>query len=212
MDELISSLVRKEFTVNVKQLLRPVVVPVLLVSAAALQGSISVQAAPATRDVSVVHYFLSPFIVPGAWSALERNDAGVAMTLHTTGLAPGHAVTVWWVIFNHPQYCSGGELGFRCGPGDLSGDPRVQPSVVYAAGHVIGGGGVGNDGANLAVGATQGALFGPGLLNPHGADIHLVVHDHGPADPSIGVDDEIHSFGVCNPTCVDVQVSVHEAS
>lgn len=214
-DELISSSARKEFEVTMKHVLRLVAVSVLLVSAVALHTTNPVQAAPATRDISNVHYFLSASLVPGAWSALERNDAGVAMTLHTTGLAPGHAVTVWWVIFNQPQYCSHGELSFHCGPGDLAilgGDPRVQSSLVYAGGHVIGGGGVGDYGAHLGVRDTGGALFGPGLLNPRGADIHLVVHDHGPADPAIGVNDEIHSFGVCNPTCSDVQMSIHEAT
>jgi hypothetical protein len=81
--------------------------------------------------------------------------------------------------------------------------------VLYATGHVIGGSGTASYGAHLAVGDTSGALFGPGLTNPLGAEIHLVVHDHGPADPAI-VAAEIRSFGVCNLVCTDVQFSVHE--
>jgi hypothetical protein len=57
---------------------------------------------------------------------------------------------------------------------------------------------------HLATGDTEGALFGPGLINPTTAEIHLVVRDHGPKqDPS----QEIHSFGACNPTCTDIQFS-----
>jgi hypothetical protein len=38
----------------------------------------------------------------------------------------------------------------------------------------------------------------------------LVVRDHGPADPG-RVDEQIHTFGVCNPTCTDLQMSMHAA-
>ena len=54
-----------------------------------------------------------------------------------------------------------------------------------------------------------GHFHTPGLTNPLGADIHLVLHDHGPVDPAI-VAAEIHSFGVCNLVCTNVQFSVHE--
>lgn len=147
--------------------------------------------------------------VAGASSTLVRTDSGVTLTLHTSELQPGDAVTVWWVVFNNPSACDAGHFGLHCGPGDL-GRPQTGASVLYAAGHVMGADGVGDFGGHLSVGDTSGALFGPGLTNPAGADIHLVVHDHGPADPAL-MPDEIHSFGVCDTTCTDVQVSVHEA-
>ena len=65
-------------------------------------------------------------------------------------------------------------------------------------------------GAHLSVGETSGALFRPGLLFPQSARVHLALHDHGPADPAI-VSQELHSFGVCNPTCMDVQFAVFES-
>jgi hypothetical protein len=166
-------------------------------------------AGPGTSDVRL---FSDGSAVPGAWSSLVTNGAGASMTLHTTGLTPGDVVTVWWVVFNAPQNCTHGEGPYRCGPGDLppfGGDGSAEPSLLYATGHVIGGSGTARYGAHLAVGDTSGALFGPGLTNPLGADIHLVLHDHGPADPAI-VAAEIHSFGVCNLVCTDVQFSVHE--
>lgn len=48
---------------------------------------------------------------------LVRTDSGVAMTLHTSGLAAGDAVTVW-IIFNHPEKCTAGTPPFRCGEPD----------------------------------------------------------------------------------------------
>jgi hypothetical protein len=191
-----------------------VVRKMLITGVAAAMLALAGGTAQAARGLSDVRRFSDGSAVPGAWSALVTDGAGASLTLHTTGLAPGDVVTVWWVIFNAPQQCAHGEGPYRCGPGDLppfGGDGSAQPSVLYATGHVIGGTGKADFGAHLAVDDTSGALFGPGLTNPLGADIHLVLHDHGPADRAI-VADEIHSFGVCNPVCTDVQFSVHEQS
>ncbi|MCA1832211.1 MAG: hypothetical protein LC750_05675 [Actinobacteria bacterium] len=166
-------------------------------------------AEPAQRDVSPVFSFATGTQVGQAWSSLSRTASGVTMTLHTTDLTGGHAVTVWWVVFNDPQSCSHGALGVRCGPGDLS-VPATQASILYAAGHVIGGNGVGDFGAQLSLGKTDGALFGQGLTNAFGADVHLVVRDHGPVDQSL-MPGEIHSFDVCNTGCANVQHSQHES-
>jgi hypothetical protein len=157
---------------------------------------------------------------------LTRNASGVSATVHTSELPAGDAVTVWWVVFNHPEYCTHGSGAVSCGEGDLllfGGDPRVEGTVVYATGHVIGGSGMGNFGAHLSVGDTSGVLLGvgPGLTNPEGAEIHLVVRSHGPAIPGL-VNEQISSFGAgCNDappgtgtpgsnTCVDLQFAVHE--
>lgn len=150
----------------------------------------------------------TPTLVAGAWSSLTTNASGATVTLHTSGLDAGHAITVWWVVFNNPGACNAGHFGFRCGPGDLA-NAAAEPSVLYAAGHVIGSGDSTDFGAHLSRDDTSQALFGPGLINPTGADIHLVVHDHGPADPTL-LPAQIHSFDVCNTQCHDVQVSVHE--
>lgn len=142
-------------------------------------------------------------VVTGASSKLTRNDSGVSTTIHTSKLPAGHAVTVWWVVFNHPEHCTHGSGAAHCGPGDLlllGGDPAVEGTVLYAAGHVIGGSGVGNYGAHLSVGDTSGVLLGagPGLTNPRGAEIHLVVRSHGPAIPRL-VAEQISTFGAgCN--------------
>jgi hypothetical protein len=38
----------------------------------------------------------------------------------------------------------------------------------------------------------------------------LVVRDHGLLDPS-QVDQQILTFDACNPTCTDLQISMHAA-
>lgn len=196
----------------------------LVLAAAIVAGfaAVTVQADSATRDESPVYVFGSSTMVSGAWSALVRNDNGVAMTLHTSGLAPGSATTVWWVVFNNPELCTHPNvaLGLRCGEGDLppfGGDPAVQASVLWATGHVIGGAGIGDFGAYLGEDDTGGALFGPGLLDSRKADVHLIVRTHGQAIPGL-VAEQIGSFnGGCLPgepnvgQCTNVQASPHES-
>ena len=157
---------------------------------------------------SNVYRFADGSQVAGAYSVVDTTEAGARMRVQTSDLPAGHAVTVWWVIFNDPQHCSHPEGGLRCGLGDLppyGGDDSAVTSVVYAAGHVIGDSGRSTFAGRLATGDSEGALWGPGLINPTTADIHLVVRDHGPKQ-----DPEIHAFGSCNPTCTNVQFSPHE--
>jgi hypothetical protein len=119
-----------------------------------------------------------------------------------------------------PAACSHGEpanhatgfVGTRCGAGDLF-VPAVQASAVHAAGHVIGVDGSANYAAYLSVGSTQEqVLFGPGLTNPTGADVHFVVHDHdalGVLQSLSTIGKEISSFGELPGD--DLQFSTHEA-
>lgn len=195
--------------------------------ALALVGLLSVvlvsRAGAATQTTSDVTLMGNPKAVVGS-STLTRTGSGIALDLHTTGLQAGHAVTVWWMVFNHPQACVSGATTDdpgdpRCGMADMS-NPAAGLSVLYAAGHVIDEDGVADFGAYLQEGDTDGALEGMalGLLDAAAADVHLVVRDHGPADPQMVVE-QIHTFGACNPptppdkplSCTDLQMSVHEA-
>jgi hypothetical protein len=173
-------------------------------------------------DTSPVGLWMSPVLVDGAWTKLVRNDNGVGVTIHTTGLTPGTADTVWWVFFNNPSACLHGMFGARCGLGDVLTNPASLPSVQFAAGHVIGSDGVGNYGAYFSAGAAPVcAGFGlpcNGLLDARTADVHVVIRTHGDAIPGL-VDEQISSFnGGClagEPNvgqCHNVQASVHEAS
>ena len=128
-------------------------------------------------------------------STLVRSDSGIAFSLQTTGLPVGHAVTVWWMVVN---------------------PDAAAPSVLYAAGHVIDDSGAAGFGGSLQEGDTDGVveldgLSLEGLLDATGATVVLVVRDHGPARADI-VQQQIHTFNVCNPTCTDLQMSIHPAA
>jgi hypothetical protein len=91
-------------------------------------------------------------------------------------------------------------------------NPDGSVSVQYAAGHVIDEGGAAQFGGSLQEGDTDGVINGgPGLLDALAANVVLVVRDHGPADPG-RVNQQVHTFDVCNPTCTDLQMSMHAAA
>ncbi|MDX1615107.1 MAG: hypothetical protein R3300_12415 [Candidatus Promineifilaceae bacterium] len=149
--------------------------------------------------------------IPGSSAHLVTNDRGATLQVNTSGLTPGHALTVWWVIFNYPENCTGGE----CGLDDAfppPGNVEAGASVSFAAGHVIGDDGQGNFGAHISVGGDA-APWTVGLLEPRTAEVHFVLRDHGPAIPEL-VQEQIRTAGGgCNNippftgsyTCVDVQ-------
>lgn len=178
---------------------------------AAMTSAISAQAASAEHTSSPVHLFSNGSVVAGAQGDLVTNSAGASMTLRTSGLTTGDAVTAWWIVFNYPANCAGPAPWhpFQCGASDLS-NPAVGGSVLYATGHIIGASGRAGFGAHVATGDTGGALFGPGLINPLTAHIHVVVCDNGPARAG-NLDRARGSFGSFSPACF-VQFAVFEQS
>lgn len=186
----------------------------------ALAVAVPVQAS-AQRDTTAVRLFADTSVVGS--STLIRTSNSVQMTLGMSGVPAGHVVTVWWVIFNHPEFCQFGEpanastgfAGTRCGPGDLgivpglAADPRVDPLVTYAAGHATGSNGNAAWASYLSVGEPRGqVLLGSAFTNSLGADVHLIVHDHDALANLGNIGDEIHSFGSVPGT--DLAFAAHE--
>jgi hypothetical protein len=145
------------------------------------------RAGAATHNTSDVTLLADPSVVVGS-STLTRTGKSVSFSLQTTGLTPRHAVTIWWMVVN----------------------PDGGVAVLYAAGHVIDEDGTAEFGGSLKVGDTKGYVMGDdrSLEDAARATVMLVVRDHGPATPG-AVNDQIHTFGACNPTCTDLQLSVH---
>jgi|GEM_PF-1513019 len=142
---------------------------------------------------SAVHDFPDGPTKAGASSTLVRNDAGVTGTFLAPNLNPGDTYTFWWVIFNHPENCSDGVCGLD-DAAPFPGNPAVGVSLVIGGGQVIGNSGDGYFGSHLAPGDVSGALFGPGLLDPIAAEIHIVLRNHGQVIPEL-LDDQLGSFG-----------------
>jgi hypothetical protein len=163
-------------------------------------------------------------------SALVRTDNGVSFHVSTTGLEPGSVHTLWMVIFNEPENCT--DPG--CSNDDLS-NPDATADVTYGAGTVIGGSGRATFAGHRNQGDHSGSIMQEwlgltehGLIDAQEAEIHFVVHSHGPKIPRL-VDEMLHTFNAgCGPnfaaglppvpeslgtygpnTCEDVQFAVH---
>ena len=172
------------------------------------------------KSTSDVYWFSESFKVKGASSYLATHDRGAYVKFDTSQLTPDDAVTLWWVVFNNPASCTQGQGGYHCGEGDLT-DPDVQASVLHASGKLINRSGSAHFTSYLPINNINGALFGPGLLNPETADIHFVVRTHGSKITEL-LYDQLHTFdGGCNNstastgspgpnTCEDIQFAVHE--
>jgi len=163
-------------------------------------------------------------------STLHRSKNGITVNYKTTGLEPGYAYTIWWVIWNNPEYC---EIPGECADSDFALADKVGVEVLYAGGHVVGNSGKGNFSGHLGVdddSESINALFGlppaGGLLsgNTFSAEVHLVLRSHGPAIPGL-VNEQINSYegGCTDPfafapfteipdaigECGDIEFAIH---
>lgn len=148
--------------------------------------ALSVQSASAAQHTSAsvfTHMARGPMTqVTGAVATMVSNDAGTRVTLQTRELRAGNAYTMWWVHINRPDLC----LSSPCSGMDVLGRSAIILSdVAYAAGHVVGGSGKGAFAAHFGVGEVSGGWFGNAFTNPRGAEIHLIVMDHGPKIPQL---------------------------
>lgn len=166
-----------------------------MVSAFAFIGAATMSFAGELQQNADVHRFEDLSIVEGADAYLVRMDHGVYMHVVTDDLEPGHAVTMWWVVFNNPAECSGDE----CGEDDVfnlnadgsfilndDGSPplnseqwdKIQLSLLRADGIVVPADGIGEFRGHLPIGDTSEAVLGPGLLDSMKAEVHMVLRDH----------------------------------
>jgi hypothetical protein len=182
-------------------------------------------------STTFVKWWSDDSLVEGAESTLVRMEHGLFASFSTTGLEPGEAVTLWWVIFNKPENCSDGE----CGPDDVflmdangqrlkdeqgkpqsnvAGRAAVQFSQLTGSGTIVDEDGRVKLLARLPVNDTNEAPAGPGLLDPMGAHVHLTIRTHGPATPGVLHEQLTTSWGGCpegwpKDPCGNVQTSHH---
>lgn len=191
------------------------------VLSAVLLMAISVPA-QATKSKADVFTFFNADGTPAAGdvvgkATLKRSKEGVNLTVHTSNLDPGNAYTIWWVIFNNPGACSPA----GCSDSDFP-TADVEASVMHATGRVADSDGNSRLSAFLPVGymhtnpssGNGRQLFGPGLQNLKGAEIHIVIRCHGPSNGPFGDTEQLSTFfGDCindegDDICFDAQAAV----
>jgi len=125
--------------------------------------------------------------VPDAYSTLQRGYFSVNLSLHTSGLTPGHAYSLWWVIFQNPGACVEG-----CGDDDINNAAwtGVNPagvSVHYGGTLTAAESGRADFGARLLEDTVDCAKTGPyaslcsPMLDAATSDVLVFLIDHGPA-------------------------------
>jgi hypothetical protein len=110
---------------------------------------------------------------------LVTKENGAAVSIETR-LIPGNMVTVWWVVINEPGKCAASP----CTSADISGNAdEVQAQMVFAREHVVGQQGWTVLGAHLEKGEVSDGWYSGeehNFDNPTGAEIHVIINDHGP--------------------------------
>lgn len=120
--------------------------------------------------------------VEGASATLVTTSAGASVRIRTSRLNPGHAYTLWWVVINNPAECVDFPAPCRPNPDVLVNSARTQSQILFAAGHAVGEAGGSTFAAHLPSGPIDNGWLGDqGFTNPRGAEIHVVLNDHGPA-------------------------------
>lgn len=192
---------------------RVAVVTALVMVGLALPGALFAQGAK-----SDVQPFQEGAAITGT-SGISRGSEAVSIWARTEGLAPGHVVTMWFVIFNDPSGCATSP----CTGADL-GNEAAEGSVIYADGAIVGGNGIAHHAGRRNYGYNGIVLFGDGLTTAN-AEIHIVLRTHGEqltgavasqmttlnggCAPSAGFDDSIN--GIAGPNvCDDIAFAIHE--
>ncbi|MCI0437006.1 MAG: hypothetical protein L0271_25710 [Gemmatimonadetes bacterium] len=129
---------------------------------------------------------------------LTRTSQGLWADVEVDGLVAGLAYSVWWAIFNNPQQCIDG-----CDSFDLRNIIQAQGSLVNGGGFV-GTGSTITHTAHLArhdpAGYSVEAGDPRGIRNPYGAEVHIVIRNHGAAEADPGdLAQQVGTFGMfCN--------------
>ena len=142
--------------------------------------------------IAQVHVIATGAVVHQAGASLSRNNDGVFGKISTSGLTPGHVATMWWVIFNNPEYCATPV----CTPPDFN-NPLVNGALQLGGGTIVGAGGRADFSGYLAEGDNNGYYLNPafpnmpnpapGILNAKTVQVHMAIRSHGPAsaDPAV---------------------------
>lgn len=144
------------------------------------------------RDIPIrwVHGLRAKEKIEGGYLRTNATKNGATMQVHTQGLEPNGTYTLWFVFFNHPEYCTDppaySEGVLRCGIADLFND-KADGSFVYGDGLVASGDWDHFSGYRPVDEYPDGfeqIAWGSGILtNPLGAEYQATLRYHGPKDP-----------------------------
>lgn len=123
-----------------------------------------------------------PGPIAGTSAVLEKGPHGAAMAIKSSGLTPGHVVTVWWVVIQRPDLCTADP----CSPEDaMATAEKVDAVTALAVGGVVDEDGTVSLASFLPVGEVKGNFHNTVFHSPETAEYHLPLQNHGPLNPEI---------------------------
>lgn len=142
---------------------------------------------------------MAPGPIEGSTVLLHKSAAGAAMTLETSALKPGHAITVWFVAIQSPENCTSNP----CTPKEAMGMAEMMnPVATNAGGAVVHADGRIRVQGFLPVGEVKGNFYDTTFATPETSEYHIVVHDHGPLIPDLAADQLSTFRGGCTAKSV----------
>jgi hypothetical protein len=180
--------------------------------------------AASTTNTEAVYWFTDGSDA-GGLSHLTRTDGMIVATVEPANLVPGHAHTLWVLVFNRPGNCSDdcGEDDIFTPEGNLNVPQVLETGLAIAngSGNIAKSDGTLEFGARIPHGADLMALghqvlfgdgFGPTVLtaSPHDAEVHFIIQTHGQARGGPKLLEQLaYVDSNCTPFCSDIQFSVH---
>jgi hypothetical protein len=159
-----------------------------------------------------VHRFSDFGVVSGAEAELERHVCGHEVEEETRELPRGHVAAMFYVVFNAPENCTNGIAGLaNCTTPDLD-NPATEASILWADGAIVDSYGRAEFEADIRTGlsgAPGEVLFGPGLTDVGGSEVHYLTRDKGVQIPG-RVEEQKRTFnGGCDvATCANAQFAI----
>jgi len=152
--------------------------------------------------------------ISGASAALARYEDKHKVA-ETTKLPPRHVVAMFYVVFNRPENCTAPfEPLSYCSEADLA-NPAAEPSILWASGLVLDRTGKAYFAAKIGTGlegAPGEVLFGDGLQNVEGAEVHLLTRDKGlPIRGKVELQRTTYDGGCDVAACADAQFTIFKA-
>jgi len=124
-------------------------------------------------------------IIEDGHAMLVTNEDGLFAHMVTDNLEDGHVYTFWVVIVNNPEACE----AFPCtAPEIINNSDALESEVTWGDSMIYYDGVEPKFNAYVPVGDVHEPWIGNGLTNPTGAEIHLVVNDHGEFIPEMTAD------------------------
>ncbi len=159
--------------------------------------------------------------IRNAYSRIIRKERGVMGEFRSPGLNPSEVYTLWMIIFENPELCSDGQCGsddivdsngkLMVNPDGSIGTPGVNVSSLWVDGTISDP--IGRAAFRIRVEKNQApgeVLYGPGLTDPIGSEIHFVARTHGERLPG-RINEQLSTLaGGCDVNqCQNQQYAIH---